>query len=268
MIVVLSTEGRVTSMNLRARELLGFYDEEPVGRDWFDTFVPPTERESRRMIFSELIRKVPQELTKSEVRVLGAGGRELTVNWSSIALKDARNRVIAVLGLGEDAAERGRAEKLIEYQASLIDNVTDAIIARDTDMVIKIWNKAAEKMYGWTAEEVIGKGPRDLSVGYHGIDRPDLRDRLMREGRVRWEAVQERKDGGKVFVEGVTVTLRGVRGEAKGFLSVNRDTTERKIAEEDLRDTRNYLESLVNYANAPIIVWDPTFKITRFNRAF
>ncbi|MGE5619513.1 MAG: PAS domain S-box protein [Sphingomonadaceae bacterium] len=76
------------------------------------------------------------------------------------------------------------------------------------------------------------------------------------------------KEGHPVWLEVSTVPIHDASGDLVGIEGVSRDVTERQLAEEGLRETRNYLEKLFNYANAPIIVWDPDFKITRFNHAF
>ncbi len=76
-------------------------------------------------------------------------------------------------------------------------------------------------------------------------------------------------DTGELRYRQVTATpVRDAAGEIIGSVSVVRDVTERKLAEDALRNTTEYLEKLITYANAPIIVWDTSFKITRFNRAF
>jgi len=267
MIVVLDVDGGVIFVNERTCRVLGFEKDEIVGKNWFDSFVPPVMRGSARRIFKRLIDGEISDLETYENPLLTKTGGERDISWSNVLLRNRDNVVIGTVSSGNDITERKKTLDLIAYQAGLIDIVNDAIIARDPDMTIKIWNKAAETLYGWTAEEVIGKGPGDMSLGYHGIDQRDLRDRLEKEDRIRWEAVQERKDGTKIHVEGITVTSRDAYGRINGFVSVNRDISSRVKAEEDLRSTRDYLENLVNFASAPIIVWDPSFKITRFSKA-
>ncbi len=77
-----------------------------------------------------------------------------------------------------------------------------------------------------------------------------------------------RKDGQVVDTTISVTAMRGADGAVDYFLALLQDITERKRAEEALRETRDYLDNLFNYANAPIIVWNPEFKITRFNPAF
>ncbi len=76
------------------------------------------------------------------------------------------------------------------------------------------------------------------------------------------------KKGHKLWLELRVVPIHDDSGRLVALEGIARDITGRRRAEDELRETRDYLEKLVNYANAPIIVWDPAFKITRFNRAF
>ena len=268
MIVILNVEGRVVFVNEKTCRVMGFQKDEIVGKNWFDSFVPSIMRETARRLFDRLTNGKVQDLETYENPVLTKGGQEREIFWSSEVLRDEHDKVVGAISSGKDVTDRKSTEHLIAYRAGLIDIVNDAIIALDVNMIIRIWNKAAESMYGWTAEEVVGKALGDVILGYHGIDQKDIRDRLIKADRMRWEAVQERKDGTKIHVEGMAVTSRDSYGRINGFVSVNRDISSRVKAEDDLRSTRNYLENLIDYADAPIIVWDPSFRITRFNHAF
>jgi PAS domain S-box-containing protein len=143
--------------------------------------------------------------------------------------------------------------------------MNDAIIATDANWVLTAWNGAAEAIFGWGAEEVQG---RPLEQVLSPKLTSEARRSLAETGQVRAEATYHRKDGEPVHAEADIVALRGKDGYIAGYVSVIRDITERKQAEEALRETRDYLEKLIDYANAPIIVWDPSFTITRFNHAF
>jgi PAS domain S-box-containing protein len=77
-----------------------------------------------------------------------------------------------------------------------------------------------------------------------------------------------RKDGSAFSASIVITPLMDATGNLQGFVKITQDITERKMAEEALREARDFLENLLDYANAPVIVWDPDFRITRFNHAF
>jgi PAS domain S-box-containing protein len=144
--------------------------------------------------------------------------------------------------LEQRAAERKRAEEHLTYQARLLANVHDAIIATDERFVLTSWNRAAEEMYGWKAEEVIGQVVGEvISSEFTDLQRTEALRTLAKTGHYRVEVVQYRKNGQPIYVEGTTMALRDEDGRITGYVSVNRDITERKRTEEALRQ---YVERL------------------------
>ena len=132
-------------------------------------------------------------------------------------------------------AERSQAQKMLIYQSDLLANVNDAIIASDPQQHLTFWNRAAEILYGWNAEEVIGRTVQEvLRSELFGTTSEEV-SRLLREnGSVVVEYTQYRKDGQAIHVEAKTVELRDETWRLTGYTSVNRDITARKRAEENL----------------------------------
>jgi PAS domain S-box-containing protein len=129
--------------------------------------------------------------------------------------------------------ERKRAEEQLRYQAHLLENVNDAIVAVDENYVLRAWNRGAERLYGWKAEEVLGKDGIDvLRTRFSEIDADEVRRQIGELGRYIGEATQRKKDGTRVDVEAASIVLRDDQGKITGYVSVNRDITERKRAEE------------------------------------
>ncbi len=131
--------------------------------------------------------------------------------------------------------ERKEAGEQLRYQATLLANVSDAIVASDSHYQLTEWNGGAESLYGWKAEEVLGRnGLEILHTEWPGADAKEMRRTIAETGRWRGEATQTRKDGARIFVELATMVLRNKNGQITGYVSVIRDITERKRAEEEL----------------------------------
>jgi PAS domain S-box-containing protein len=165
--------------------------------------------------------------------------------------------------------ERKNVELKLAFNAHLLSNVNDALVATDEQFRITYWNMAASKIYGWEAEEVIGKsGVQTLNTEWPSVDPEQMRHHIKETGNWIGEATQTRKDGSRFPVEVSSFVIRNTEGDITGYISVNRDISERKLAEEHLRETNQYLFNLFNYANVPIIVWDKSLKVTQFNHSF
>lgn len=146
----------------------------------------------------------------------------------------------------------------------VVENARDyAIFTCDPEDRIVDWYPGAQNVYGWSAEEAVGQPaaiifpPEDRAAGEDTAEA----ERAAREGstpNVRWH---QRKDGSRVFIEGVTSALRGVDGSPRGFLKIGQDVTERRLAEERLRNA-------LGIRTVGIIFWGPDFKVVEANDAF
>ena len=160
-------------------------------------------------------------------------------------------------------AERARA-LLAEQYDYLTNYASDAVILADEGLHIVQVNERAVSLYGYSANELrvmtlddlLEPGETGLAPQAQGLRykrRPDRCSTALRDGSVIDAEMSARaiEAGGRLL-----------------YLTITRDVTERKAAEQALLETTSYLENLIDYANVPIIVWDPKRRITRFNHAF
>ncbi len=121
--------------------------------------------------------------------------------------------------------------------ASLLSAMADAVVVTDPEFRVTAWNPAAEQLYGYSAEEMLGRSTREVIVSEDEPARDHVVDDLVRTGSVRFELAARRKDGTTVDVA-VTATataVRDVSGELVGYLGVQRDITERNRVEGEHR---------------------------------
>jgi len=132
----------------------------------------------------------------------------------------------------QDISQRKNAEKEIADQANILVHVNDAVLTTDENFIITSWNSAAERIFGWKAEEVMGrKGEGVLQTEFFNGTRQSAIQKLIDSGEFSAEVTQVRKDGTRFHVEARTVAIHAENGNVTGFVSVNRDITERKQAE-------------------------------------
>lgn len=160
---------------------------------------------------------------------------------------DLEQRVVErTLQLQMEVAERKKAEEKLAYQASLIESINDAIVATDAQYNITAWNSTAESIYGWTADEVIGKsGTEILQTKFPEADAENFRRMITEWGKWRGEVTHAHKDGRKIPIEVASIVLHDPEGNVSGYLSVNRDITERKQTEEKIHKLNAELEQRV-----------------------
>jgi PAS domain S-box-containing protein len=143
-----------------------------------------------------------------------------------------------LIGAVTDITERKRAEATLWEQANLLNLTHDAIFIRDMNGVVRNWNRGAEALYGWTAEEAEGK----IAPALLRTVLPDPLERIMTEllnsGRWEGELVRTRKDGTQVVVASRWSLQRDARGDPIAVLETNNDITERKRAEEQRQRLR------------------------------
>jgi two-component system cell cycle sensor histidine kinase/response regulator CckA len=180
-----------------------------------------------------------------EWQVLHKNGtrRDVAVSVARLILDDGRKfRVTAVT----DITEHKLIERQLRYQAQLLENVSDAVMAVDNDYIITSWNTAAEKLYGWTAAEVLGKHI------YHILPHrylSDVNDEIVSEvmrtaGKWVGEVIQKRKDGTEVITEACVSQIHNEKDEVIGLVSINRDITEQKRYAEERQRLYEQLQHL------------------------
>jgi PAS domain S-box-containing protein len=156
-------------------------------------------------------------------------------------------------------------EQRVEYEAGLLEYVSDAVVSMDMDLVIQSRNKAAEQLYGWTADEAVGRLIVDLlKTEYPKDSREFLIKRLTEAGQYEGEIVHHHRDGTPITVLTSGSVLRNGDGEVTGYVAINRDITDRKKAEEVLRWWGHVFEHL----EWGVVIGTDDDVVTQMNPAF
>ena len=186
--------------------------------------------------------------------------------------RDASGRVTRSVGMVHDITDRRQAEERLRSSEvryrRLFETAQDGILILDGKSgKIADVNAFLMQMLGYSHQDLVGKTLWEISPFKDiPLNREAFR-KLRKKGYARYEHLPlESKDGRRIDVEFVS-NVYPVNGEKVIQCNI-RDITERRKAEESLRETRDYLDNLLNHASAPIVVWDTDIRIVRFNRAF
>ncbi len=171
-----------------------------------------------------------------------------------------------VVVTSRDVTERKEAEEKLRFQARLLDTVGEAVIALDVDGRVTYWNRAAEDLYGWPSEEVMGSKLREMVVPEDLRGRAEEIAAQLREGRA-WtgEFVVRRRDGTTFPVQGTDTPVLGEDGGQIGVIGVLRDVTERKETEEALRRSEAELFSVLECITDAFFALDQELRFTYVN---
>jgi PAS domain S-box-containing protein len=151
---------------------------------------------------------------------------------------------------------RNFADTLRE-QAELLELTHDTVMARDAGDTITYWNRGAERLYGWGREEAVGKTACELLRTRYPVAREDIAGALLRDGHWEGELVNARKDGTLVTVASRWSVQRDEAGRRIGTLETNNDITDRKRAEEALRQSQAaYLAEAQKVSQTGSFGWD------------
>jgi PAS domain S-box-containing protein len=148
--------------------------------------------------------------------------------------------------------ERRRAEEAVQRLATIVESSDDAIVSKNLDGIILTWNRGAERIFGYKAEEVIGQPVTVLIPPDRFDEEPGILARLRRGEPIdHYETIRRRKDGTLIDVSLTVSPVKDTTGRVIGASKIARDITERKRAEATLRDSARHLQNLLAASRRP-----------------
>jgi PAS domain S-box-containing protein len=238
---VISTdaEGNVTFLNRVAENLTGWPQTEAVGRPLADVFHVVNEA-------TGLSVENPALLALKEGRIVGLAnhsilisrdGTQRPIDDSAAPMRDGSGCPVGAVLVFRDVTERRRAEVTRAFLASIVESSQDAILSKTLEGIIRSWNAGAERLFGYTREEAVGQ-PITLIIPRERLEEEQtILAKLRRGERVETlETIRVAKDGRRLDISLTVSPVRDSEGAIVGASKIARDITERKRAEQALRD--------------------------------
>ncbi|HIH27130.1 MAG TPA: PAS domain S-box protein, partial [Methanoregulaceae archaeon] len=202
-----------------------------------------------------------------EVEAVKKDGSPVIVQVLANRILDPDGDTVALMVSLVDITKRREAEEALRLKDFAIESSLNAIAFTNTSGVITYVNPAFLRIFGYEHEtDLLGRNAMDI---WSGPDQaasiiPTLHDAGGWSGEVR----AKRRDGSLLTIQVLANRILDSAGTPVATMGSFLDITDRVLTEKNLRTTKEYLENLIDHANAPIIVWNPDFRITRFNHAF
>ena len=217
---------RFLSVNPAFLRATGMAEDQIVGRK-VDEVIPEP---SRALVLRNYARAIEQRATVTwdEVTVYPAGTRYGEVTITPIF--DGDGQCTNLLGTVHDVTERKVSEQRLAAQAALLDKAKDAILVVELDGTIRYWNKGAERLYGWTSDEAIGRRVREL-IHKDAATFDEARRLMMEAGEWSGQLPQVNKAGQPIIAEVSATVIRDEQGQPHSVFAIGTDITERRRLE-------------------------------------
>jgi PAS domain S-box-containing protein len=219
-IIVTDLQGKIIYWNEGASRLFGYTAEEMLGQT--PALLYP--RFERKQLGYDL----EQIRNGKDYTGLWKGRRkDGTTVWVDIkttVLRDSQGKMIGYIGTAQDTSERKQEEEHFLYYSYIAQNSLDAVIATDTNYNIIGWNEAAESLYGWKQEEVVGKFVDGiLFTEFFSTSGLEASEQLLSRGYWKGKVIQKRKDGTPLTILASVSVIKDTSGKMVGAIAANRE---------------------------------------------
>ncbi len=234
--IALNPEAQIVFANTNFLKLTGWREEEILGQNWFDLFIPDNEREEIRAIFDKVMHSQDTgPYPTNENAIVTKNGQRRNIAWSNVLTKNVDGDIVDVTCLGVDVTERKRAEEETRaherYVSTILHTAGDGFLVVDINGKVVDVNEAYCRMSGYTRDELLSMSVTDLDVNEAAADTAARIQYLVSHGSDLFESHHCRKDGSVFPVEFSVSWLDEGGGR---FVSFCRDLTERKRLQEQL----------------------------------
>ncbi|MCJ7607859.1 MAG: PAS domain S-box protein, partial [Thermoplasmata archaeon] len=203
---------------------------------------------------------------KFEYRIMHKDGSVRWVSSSVNILVDADGAPTAY-GTISDITEDKRRDEVIRYQAVLMSNVRDPVLATDIGLGITYMNSAAEEFYGFSLDEIRGRNIHEsLRTEFLDASHEEVARNVVESGHHRGRCFQYDKEGNRLSLEFSISSLEDGKGRVTGFVGSGQDISLSLSRDRELTKAKEYAESLVDNTNAMFVVLDKDGIISLFNR--
>src|SRR5919198_66431 len=227
-----SLDGTIQTWNRGAEHLFGYSASETLGQPV--ALIIPEERRAEE---AELMARTArgEVVTGFETVRRAKDGRVFDISLSASPIRNAKGQVVGTSRIPRDITERKRAEEARSRLAAIVASSDDAIVSKSLDGIIRTWNRGAERMFGYTAKEAVGRHITLIIPEERRAEEDMVLGKVRRGETVdHFETVRRAKDGRLIDISLTVSPIRDARGQVIGASKIARDISERKRMDAEL----------------------------------
>jgi PAS domain S-box-containing protein len=240
-IVVKDREGRHVALNSNLANFLGKPIEEIIGKDDLELLPPDIAREimakDRQIMAAGIVETYEEEVSSGETSA--------TFFTTKAPWRDNQGNILGVIATTRDISDRKQAEQKLRQTLEMLDLARDAIIIRDMDDRILYWNQGAEKLYGWTKAEVVGQYIHTFLESVFPTPLETILAEFLQHGSWEGEIHHTTRDRRHIIVASRWTLQRDGEGKPCAQLEINNDISDRKQAEDAIKQSEERYRSLI-----------------------
>ena len=292
---VIDEQGKVTFWNRAMEELTGVRAKDIVGKGDHEYALPFYG--DKRPLLIDLVLSPNEELEAEYSSILIREKTYFAVETTppvygktifavAAAIYDSRGQVVGAIESVRDISSHKQAEQAVRESQARLENIIsllpDPTFVVDKAGKVTFWNRAMEELTGVSAKDIVGKGEYEYARAFYGHPRPMLIDLAMdpkldipesyavfnkKLGFISAETYTPALPGGGSFVYGTAAPIYDTNGEMVGSIESVRDITDRKIVEDEVRESKRQLEDIINFLPDATFVISKEGKVIFWNRA-
>jgi PAS domain S-box-containing protein len=228
-------QGTITSWNKSAEKLFGYTAEEIIGRP-VTLIIPPELHDDEALILGRI--RAGERIEHFQTVRVHKNGRRVDVSLTVSPVRDEKGKIIGAAKIVRDISHQKKLEEAARRLAAIVESSDDAIASKDLNGIITSWNRSAEKLFGYSAEEMVGKPVTVIIPPELQHDEHTILSKIRRGERIdHFETIRLHKNGERIEVSLTISPVRDENGKVIGAAKIIRNITENNKIERALRTT-------------------------------
>jgi len=275
LIIEIDVYGNVTHVNKKTCEILGYNEDEIIGKNWFDNFIPKKTKKRVSSISKELLSGVIANNEHVVNSVLTKGGKERIIQWHNAIKRDEKGTIIGHFSSGEDITERRKVEESLTYAINILERSPSVVFLwkNEKNWPVAYVSKNAHKIFGYTSDEFLsGK----ISYGdlIHPKDHDFVQNEVVEYSKNNSTSIPHKpyriitKRGKIKWVKDTTQIRRNKKGKVIHYEGILLDVTKSQEIESALIESKNNFHAITSQSSEGIVVSDLKGNYTYVNPTF